>query len=57
MEEAVTKEQDLLTRYRKRLNEIYTIPNLYYKHPEIERKEIETKIKELNAIIKKQWNK
>lgn len=53
MEEAVTKEQDLLTRYRKRLTELYTIPNLYYKHPEIERKEIEIKVRELERIIKK----
>lgn len=47
-------EEDLILRYRKRLNEIYTIPNLYYKNPSQEKEEIETKIKELNTIIKKQ---
>lgn len=44
---------DLLGRYRKRLSEIYTMPNGYYKNPEIERKEIEIKVKELMQIIKK----
>jgi len=45
--------QDLLTRYRKRITELYTKPNNYYSHPEIERKEIEVKIKELLQIIRK----
>ncbi|MBK7377332.1 MAG: hypothetical protein IPJ02_17805 [Chitinophagaceae bacterium] len=43
----MTPEETLIERYRERLTKIYTNPNPYVKHPEIERKEILDKIKEL----------
>ena len=41
----MTPEQELIERYKERLRRIYTDPDPYVKHPEIERKEIEQAIK------------
>jgi len=44
----MTPEQELIERYKERLRRIYTDPDPYVKHPEIERKEILEKIKEIS---------
>jgi len=44
--------QELINRYRKRIKEVWSNPSPYYQYPVWEKSEIESKISQLQKLIK-----